>query len=137
GAKAVAAARHLLGDTNLQVERRPRVCVILTCHDHAQHIACALSSVAAQTYYDFECVVLDDGSTDNSRQVIEKWMDEHRDPRFRLIKSEAHRGQMANFAGGLAASEGDIVAFLNADDVWFPGFLLQHVQAHMSRARAA
>jgi cellulose synthase/poly-beta-1,6-N-acetylglucosamine synthase-like glycosyltransferase len=48
----------------------PRVSVIVSCYNYAKYIAAALDSVAGQSYRDFECVVVDDASTDNSVEVI-------------------------------------------------------------------
>jgi glycosyltransferase involved in cell wall biosynthesis len=111
----------------------PRVTVIVTCFNYAQYVSQALNSVMSQTYDHFDCVIVDDASTDKSDEVIEKWIVEHRDKRFRLIQSESTLGQMACFARGLAESNGEFVAFLDADDIWFPEYLKRHIEAHLNR----
>jgi glycosyltransferase involved in cell wall biosynthesis len=115
----------------------PRVSVIVTCFNYAKYIEDCLTSVAGQTYENFECVIVDDASTDDSALVIQRWIDERKDNRFRLISNSVNSGQTASFAAGLAATEGEFVAFLDADDFWFPDFLLRHVEAHLNRSFSA
>src|SRR5436190_1287570 len=100
----------------------PRVSVIVTCFNYAQYVREALDSVASQTYPHFDCVVVDDCSTDDSLALIQEWMQQRSDPRFRVIGNATNKGQMGSFAAGLVASKGDFVAFLDADDVWFREF---------------
>jgi glycosyltransferase involved in cell wall biosynthesis len=114
----------------------PRVSVIVTCHNYGRFIGDALRSVAAQTYPNWDCVIVDDGSTDDSIAIIEQWLAGAADARFRLIRSDANRGQIASIAKGLAASESEFVALLDADDFWFPEFLQRHVAVHLNRAGA-
>jgi glycosyltransferase involved in cell wall biosynthesis len=111
----------------------PRVSVIVTCFNYARYVTQALDSVLSQTYQNFDCVVVDDASTDDSALVIERWINERKDSRFRSIRSPLNRGQTASFAVGLAATSGEFIAFLDADDFWFPQFLQRHVEAHLNR----
>jgi glycosyltransferase involved in cell wall biosynthesis len=115
----------------------PRVNVVVTCFNYGQFVGQALDSVAAQTYVDFDCVVVDDASTDNSAEIVEWWIANTRDTRFRLIRNERNLGQMGSFVAALAATEGEFVAFLDADDVWFPEFLTRHIEVHLNRAQPA
>src|SRR5271155_4617834 len=101
----------------------PRVSVIVTCYNYARYVGHALDSVASQTFKNFDCVVVDDASTDDSGTVIKRWIDERKDARFRSIRNTANSGQTTSFAVGLAATNSEFVAFLDADDFWFPEFL--------------
>jgi glycosyltransferase involved in cell wall biosynthesis len=112
----------------------PRVSVIVTCFNYARYVSQALDSVASQIYENFDCVVIDDASTDHSGLMVERWIDERKDPRFHLIHNASNSGQTASFAAGLAATSGEFVAFLDADDFWFPEFLQRHVEAHLNRS---
>jgi len=114
----------------------PRVCVIVTCHNYRRFIVDALQSVAAQTYPSWDCVIVDDGSTDDSAAVVEKWLASTADARFRLIRNEANCGQITSIARALAASDSEFVALLDADDFWFPEFLQRHVAVHLNRSGA-
>jgi hypothetical protein len=78
--------------------------------------------------------VVDDASNDDSVRTIGQWMEAANDPRFRLIRHEASRGQLASIATALAASESEFVAMLDADDFWFPNFLRRHIEVHLNSA---
>ena len=117
--------------------RPPRVAVVVGCYNQAAYVEATLRSVAAQGYENFECVVLDDCSTDGSGARIEEVLRSLADPRFRAIRRGANGGQMATMLDGLDATSGPFVAFLDGDDLWHPEFLERHVLAHMSERGAA
>jgi glycosyltransferase involved in cell wall biosynthesis len=117
--------------------RPPRVAVVIGCYNQAAYVEATLRSVAAQSYEDFECVVLDDRSTDGSCERIEETLRSLGDRRFRAILRRANGGQMATMLEGLDATSSPFVAFLDADDLWHPEFLEKHVSAHMSERGAA
>src|ERR1700761_7809224 len=75
----------------------PRVSVIVTCFNYARYVSQALDSVASQTYKNFDCVVVDDASTDNAGLAIERWIYERKDSRFRFIRNASNLGQTASF----------------------------------------
>src|SRR5438874_866802 len=87
----------------------PRVNVVVACFNYGRFVGEALDSVAAQSYGNFDCVIVDDASTDDSFEIIKRWISNKQDERFRLIKNERNLGQMGSFATGLAASEGEFV----------------------------
>jgi glycosyltransferase involved in cell wall biosynthesis len=117
-------------------QKLPLVSVIVTCFDYAKYVAQALESVARQTYRDFQCVVVDDASTDESVAAIDHWIDTRKDTRFRLVRKCRNEGQLAAIATGLFATKGEFVALLDADDVWLPDFLTKHIQVHLNSACA-
>jgi glycosyltransferase involved in cell wall biosynthesis len=121
-------------DANSRQIALPRVSVIVTSFNYARYVSQALDSVASQTYQNFDCVIVDDASTDESNLLIERWIEENKDPRFCFIRNSSNRGQTASFAVGLAATSSEFVAFLDADDFWFPQFLQRHVEAHLNRS---
>ncbi|MBN2466215.1 glycosyltransferase family 2 protein [candidate division WOR-3 bacterium] len=99
----------------------PAVSVVVPLYNKERHVARAIQSVLNQVFGDFELIVVDDGSTDGSVEVV-KTFDE---PRIRLV----HR-EHVNSAGGHAArnlgittARADFIAFLDADDEWLPGHL--------------
>ena len=104
---------------------RPLVSVVLPVWNRRQQVLEAIESVLAQSYDHWELLVVDDGSTDGTRDVIRGLL---ADPRIRLVLQE-HRGAAAARNHALAESRGEIVAYLDSDDVWYPTFLAAVVQA--------
>jgi glycosyltransferase involved in cell wall biosynthesis len=94
----------------------PAVTIVVTSYNYGRYVGAALESVRAQTAGDFECVVVDDGSTDDSIAVIESFLT---DPRFRLVRQQ--NGGVSNARNvGIGLARGEFVAFLDADDLWQP-----------------
>ncbi|MFN2169240.1 MAG: glycosyltransferase, partial [Anaerolineae bacterium] len=92
-----------------------RISVVTPCYDAERFIGQAIQSVLDQTYQDFEIIIVDDGSTDGSRRVIQGFVD----PRIRLLSQENSGPAMARNTGVRAAA-GEFVAFLDADDLALP-----------------
>ena len=107
--------------------------VIIPLYNKAPYIRKALESVLAQTYTDYELIVIDDGSTDDSAEIAEEVLQEATPHRpiasspYRLLK-QANAGVSAARNNGVAASNGDYVAFLDADDWWEPTYLERMAQ---------
>ncbi len=97
---------------------KPVVSVIIPCYNHAHYLQYAEQSVLAQTSTDWEAIIVDDGSTDNTREVAERFAD----PRVRYIYQE-NRGLSAARNTGISAAQGRFLAFLDADDEWDPRFI--------------
>ena len=95
-----------------------KVSVIISNYNYAQYLPAAMNSVLAQTYHDIEIVVVDDGSTDNSREAIAQFQEKAPDKIKAIF--QANQGQGAAFNSGFEVSSGEIIAFLDADDVWKP-----------------
>ena len=94
-----------------------KISVVVPVYNSERHVRSTLASVLAQTHVDWECVCVDDGSTDGSGAAL----DAHAamDPRFRVIH-QANGGEGAARNAGMDAATGEIVAFLDSDDVWHP-----------------
>lgn len=95
----------------------PRISVIIPTYNNAHYIVEALQSVFAQSFSDYEVIVVDDGSTDETTAVLTPFTD-----RIRLFYQE-NAGSAAARNTGLATARGDVVLFLDADDVLLPGKL--------------
>jgi glycosyltransferase involved in cell wall biosynthesis len=104
--------------------RVPAVSVVIPLFENCGYIGRALASVFAQTFADFEVIVVDDGSTDGGSDVVRLWTD----PRVRLVVQE-HRGAGAARNRGLREAQAEWAAFLDADDEWLPEFLESTVTA--------
>jgi glycosyltransferase involved in cell wall biosynthesis len=92
------------------------VSVVIPAYNRANVLPRAINSVLAQTYKDFEIIVVDDCSKDNTGEVMKQFSD----PRIRYIKHERNKGGNAARNTGIKASEGEFVAFLDSDDEWLP-----------------
>ena len=114
----------------------PRVSVVVTCFNCPDYVGDAIRSVARQSFRDFDCVIVDDASTDNSADVVQKLLDELNDPRFRLIRLEKNVGQTGATRRGLAAVQAPFVCFLDSDDLWNADFLERHLAAHLNESYA-
>ena len=75
------------------------------------------------SFRDFDCVIVDDASTDTSAAVVQQVLDELADPRFRLIRLDRNVGQTGATRRGLAAVQAPFVCFLDSDDLWNEDFL--------------
>lgn len=107
-------------------EPRPLVSVIVPAYNAAWSIEPTLGSVCAQTYPDFELLVVDDGSTDATAEIVADWA--RRDPRVRLLRKP--NGGVASARNlGLREARGAYVAPLDSDDLWLPRFLESQVAA--------
>lgn len=94
----------------------PKVSVVISSYNFGRYIGAALESVRLQTLPDFEAIIVDDGSTDDSHAVIGRYLD---DDRFRLVR-QRHAGQGRAKNRGIEESRGEFLAFLDADDYWLP-----------------
>ncbi|WP_051321277.1 glycosyltransferase family 2 protein [Chrysiogenes arsenatis] len=108
-------------------EHAPLVSVILDNYNYADYLPEAIESVLQQTYPHFELIVVDDGSTDASRDVINTYAE--RDHRIRPV-FKLNGGQASAFNAGYAASNGDIICFLDSDDLFMPNKLAKLVECH-------
>jgi glycosyltransferase involved in cell wall biosynthesis len=94
----------------------PRVSVIIPTHNRAEFLEKAIHSVLNQSYTDFEILVCDDASSDDTRKVVEAISDE----RIRFIRYEQNRGVIRVRNEAISNSSGDYIAFLDDDDEWLP-----------------
>lgn len=107
----------------------PVVSVVMSVYNGGPFLTEAIGSILSQSYADFECIIIDDGSTDNSADIIAS----HRDRRFRVITHAENAGLAARLNEGVAAASGRYVARMDADDISLPDRFARQVefmQAH-------
>ncbi len=101
-----------------------QISVIVPTHDRAALLPRALDSALAQTGVDFEIIVADDGSTDDTTQVLERYAG---DARVRVLRL-THGGVCKARNAAVAESSAPLLAFLDSDDEWLPGKLLAQTE---------
>jgi glycosyltransferase involved in cell wall biosynthesis len=109
---------------------RPLVSVVIPTFNRAWSLAEAVDSVLSQELRGFELIVVDDGSTDDTLQLLERYGDA-----IRVLRRE-HRGVSAARNAGVAAGRGELIAFLDSDDLWLPGKLQRQVDFFASHPEA-
>jgi glycosyltransferase involved in cell wall biosynthesis len=105
-------------DANSEAPDLPPVSVVIPAFNYAHYLPQAIASVLAQTHGALELLIVDDGSTDNTREVVTGIAD----PRVRYLWQE-NAGLSASRNTGLRSAHHEFVAFLDADDLWMPEFL--------------
>jgi glycosyltransferase involved in cell wall biosynthesis len=112
----------------------PTVSVVMSAYNMADYIADSVESVLAQTFSDFELIIVDDGSADATREVAGRF----RDPRIRVIAAP-HRGMPFPLCEGIDLAQAPYLALLDSDDSWSPrnlerqvGFLQEHPEVDVT-----
>ena len=101
--------------------KNPEVSVILPTYNRGWILKEAIDSVLTQDFRDFELIVVDDGSTDNTPQILDSY---HQDL---MVVRQPNRGVSAARNRGIAAAGGGLIAFLDSDDLWLPRKLSSQV----------
>jgi glycosyltransferase involved in cell wall biosynthesis len=101
----------------------PQVSINMPCYNDSQWLDECLHSILTQTYQDFEIIIVDDGSTDNSKQIIQKYLDDDR-IRYFYQNNEGFSGATNR---GLKESKGRYISFISPDDLWLPHKLEKQV----------
>jgi glycosyltransferase involved in cell wall biosynthesis len=105
----------------------PRVSVIVPAYNAARYLPTSISSVISQTYDQWELVIVDDGSTDETRELVSSYAAQLGD-KLRYVY-QPNRGLLAARNTGIRNSRGDLIALLDADDIWLPTRLERSVAA--------
>ena len=97
--------------------------VLMTVYNGGRFLRQAVESVLAQSYSDFEFLIVDDASSDGSPEIIKAYQD----PRIRIIQNPANQGQTASLNIGLRRARGEYIARIDADDIAFPHWLQSQI----------
>ncbi|KAA5544755.1 glycosyltransferase family 2 protein [Adhaeribacter rhizoryzae] len=100
---------------------KPLITIITPTYNRAHIIERAIDSVLKQTFEDYEYLIIDDGSKDNTLELVRNYTD--RDPRIKFHSHEYNQGQNAALNTGLFKAKGKYIAFLDSDDEWLPNYL--------------
>lgn len=100
----------------------PTVSVVMSVYNGEYHLAEAIRSVLAQTYTDFEFIIVNDGSTDRTPDILASFSD----PRIHVVQ-QSNQGLAASLNAGIALTQGKFIARQDADDLWHPDKLAKQV----------
>jgi glycosyltransferase involved in cell wall biosynthesis len=105
----------------------PLVTVGVPCYNHARFVADSLDSIRAQEYANMQLIIVDDKSSDDSVNVIEKWIRQHQ-AKVEFIKHGENQGICRTLNEMVSLAKGKYIAWLSSDDVWLPQKLREHVE---------
>lgn len=108
------------------MNNNPLISIITPCYNAGLFIEETILSVLAQTYQNFEMIIIDDCSTDNSVAIIEKYI--LQEARIKLLSNEHNIGVAKSRNKGINTSSGNYIALLDSDDIWFPMKLEKQIQ---------
>jgi len=111
----MAASRETYDSTE-EGDGGPHVSVVVPTYNRAGLLRPAIKSVLAQTFTDYELIVVDDGSTDDTEEILREFSDR----RMRVVRSDVNQGAPQARNRGIEAARGEWVAFLDSDDEWLP-----------------
>jgi glycosyltransferase involved in cell wall biosynthesis len=101
----------------------PKVTICIPTYNRSNYLIYAVNSVFQQTYSDFELIICDDGSSDNTSEIVGQW----NDPRLRYIRHSVNIGRSRNMRSGFEAARGEYFIKFDDDDGLTPDFLAQTV----------
>ncbi len=107
--------------------QKPLISVIIPSYNSAHLLPETIASVQAQTYAHWELLIINDGSTDDTDRIISHYLEQHPDDRIHFIsKPNGGVSNTRNFGANLA--QGEMIAFLDADDRWLPHTIKSHIE---------
>ncbi len=116
----------LLGIICFLLGRPPLVSVVMSTYNRADVLPTAILSVLKQTYQDFEFIIIDDGSTDETPEILKKFAE--RDHRIVVLTNKPNRGLIFSLNRGLKAARGRYIARMDDDDIMMPNRLEHQVR---------
>ncbi len=107
-------------------QRKPLVSVIIPTYNRAEYISEAIESVLKQTYTNFELIIINDGSTDETQNIIEEYA--KKDKRIKIFKNEVNKNTVYSRNKGISHAKGKYIAWLDDDDVYMENKLEAQVE---------
>ncbi|MBK8477044.1 MAG: glycosyltransferase family 2 protein [Opitutaceae bacterium] len=98
----------------------PRISIIAPNFNHGRFLPAMIDSCLEQSFQDWELIVIDDASTDNSVEIVDEYVRRHRN--IRLIRNQVNQGPIRSVNRGFAVASGDYVVMRSADDINLPGY---------------
>ena len=111
--------------------KKPRISVLMTAYNSQQYVAQAMESILNQTFSDFEFIIINDGSTDDTARIIRQYAT--RDSRIKFIDNKVNKGLISVLNQGLELCKGEYIARMDSDDISIPtrfALQLEYMDAH-------
>jgi glycosyltransferase involved in cell wall biosynthesis len=105
----------------------PKISVLIASYNHARFLPITLDSILSQTYQDFEVIIVDDGSSDNSLEILNRYAGQHSKIRVMTHPNHCNKGISASTNLAFQNSQGEYIAWLGSDDAWYPNLLARQV----------
>ena len=102
------------------------ITIIMPVYNGAEYISIAINSVVSQSYVNWKLIIVNDGSTDLTATIVQKFIDD--DSRISLVNNMGLKGAAGARNYGMSLSDGDFVAFIDSDDVWHPDKLKSQIE---------
>jgi glycosyltransferase involved in cell wall biosynthesis len=106
----------------------PKISVIIPTYNRADLLPRAIQSVINQTYKDWELLIIDDGSTDNTKEIVDEFIKKDNRIKYFYEENSGSASKPRNF--GIQNSKGEYIAFLDSDNEWLPLNLEKHIDLH-------
>ncbi len=113
---------------NVKLETNGIISIIMAAYNAERTISMAIESVLAQTYTNWELIVIDDGSEDATSSIVRGY----EEPRIHLIQNDRNKGVSASRKEGMEEARGEWIAILDSDDKWLPDKLQKQLEAAAS-----
>lgn len=114
---------------------QPLVSILIPSFNHARYLGACLDSVLAQTFENWEVILVDDGSSDDSLAIAQSFAS--REPRIKVFQNEKNLGTYGTEQRALELSSGEFIAILNSDDLWLKDKLLRQINALLDEPKAS
>ncbi len=110
----------------------PKVSFIVITHNFSQFVCDCLNSIKNQTYKNYEIIVVDDLSHDDTREKIRAFINANPDLTTKFIENSNNIGQLASFLEGLKQADGEFICSIDGDDILFPEYCAIHIETHLN-----
>lgn len=107
--------------------KNPLVSIIIASYNYAEYISQSIESILGQTYKNWELIIVDDGSKDNSVEIINKYANRHENIYFFQHENAKNMGLKQTLILGIKKSQGEHIAFLESDDFWESNYLEEKI----------
>jgi len=114
----------------------PQISFVVTSYNYAKYIENTLESIKSQTYTDYEIIIVDDCSNDNSQEIIERFISDNQDLKITFVKNDKNIGQLGSMIRGLKESRGQFISFIDSDDILLPDYAKNHIRVHLETSVA-